>query len=141
MKECARSRRAGSLWHEDGEISVILYVDEGTSHADRDIPHVMVGMRLVCANMRPFAPQLCGYLFGARHPAIVLERYPLPIRDHIIAKRAVEPGLPPCGDAALAVAAAAVPQVAKQLLVFVMIKFVLVTFVTGRFADRYAFKH
>jgi hypothetical protein len=39
------------------------------------------------------------------------------------------------------VAAAAVPEIAKQLLVCVMIKAVLIAFVTRRFAKWYSFKH
>jgi hypothetical protein len=51
--------------------------------------HMVVGMRLVCANMRPLVAQARGHLFGIRHPAMLLERHPFPIRNHIKAERAV----------------------------------------------------
>jgi hypothetical protein len=104
-------------------------------------PIWLVGVWGIGANMRPLAAQLRGHLFGFRYPAIVLERHPFPIRDHIKAERTVQLGLAPLGDAALAVAAAAASQVAKQLLVFVVVKFMLVAFVTGRLAERYSFNN
>ena len=121
------------------ENSDIFYVDDGASYTSRNIPHMMVCVWRVCANMSPLASQLRGHLIRVRHPAIFLKRHPISIRYDINAKRTVQQGLAPISHSAFAVAAAAVPGAAEHFFGN-RHDIVLVSFVTGRFTEWHSFK-
>jgi hypothetical protein len=69
--------------------------------------------------MSSLAAQLRRHLCKVRHPDILSEWHPLPIRYDVVANRAVQLGLTPISHSAFAAAAAA--AVAEHPLIFVMI--------------------